>query len=332
MKYRKTYKRAITKLPQVKRFMRLVVESMGFNVGMMKSLEGKYYASLQAFEVDVVDKSGYNEAMKVQMLSNGTIDKITEDKLNSYFSKKGIRVPKVLTEFGQTAADIVNKGAREYANIDLKRAKAGQKPLIAVITKLNSTSESVAEAAVARREYILSYSDDEQHFLGLGRKGRERRAVRREDKQVRKLDKRRLKDEAKTRRVALRQGQQISDSGKAGGQTIAAGSVSPIQVDGSGGVESGGGGMPSGSGLNGILSGVSGMLGGTLGSIFGGGGAIPDNSDPYRYDDLGSEVGGALYGAEKEEKGLFKDGVGTNEILVLGLGGVLAIIAFKTLA
>lgn len=302
---RKNYRRAINRLPQVKRFMNQVVESMSYNVSMFNSLEGKYFASLQAFELDVLDKSGFNEAEKKRLLQNGKIDTVTMKKLDGFLKNKGIEIPSIMTEYGQISADIANKGAKEYAKLDNIRNKAGKSPLISVIARVKGTSEGVVNDMIDRRNYLLSHEDDVQHFLG--RKARDRRRERKADKRAYKLDKRRQRQDTRIARTEVKEASKTD-------RTAITGDVEQ------------GAGASIASGLGGA---VSGILGGGLGSIFAGGGAIPDPNDETRFMNEVTSTQAGLFGSEGGEGGLFSNGIGTKEIVALAGLSAVAFAIFK---
>ena len=301
---RENYRRAINRLPQVKRFMRQIVDEMGYNVSMFNTLEGKYFASLQAFELDVLDKSGFNESEKKRLLQNGKIDTVTMKKLDGFLEKKGIEIPSILTEYGQISADIANKGAKEYAKLDNIRNKAGKSPLISVVARVKGTGESIVNDLVDRRNYILSYEDNEQNFLG--RKARDRRRERKADKRQYKLDKRRQRQDTRIARTQVKEIAKTDRTGLTGEVEQSAGASVAQSVGGT----------------------VSGILGGGLGSIFSGGGAVPDPMDETRFalEDTRTQAG--LFGGEGEG-GLFQNGIGTKEMVALAGLGAVAYAIFK---
>jgi len=308
----------ISKLPEVMRFMDKVVEAFGYNVSMMRTLEGKYYATLQAFELDVLDKSGFSEKQKLQMLTDGKIDNTTMTKFDQYLAKMGINIPEAFLQLGQVAAEVVKKGQREYFEIDNRLYKKGLPPLITRIVKVKGTSEDLINDLIERRAYILDYVDDIEYFLGLGKKGRERRAIRREERHVRKLEKRQQKHDNKVLRIRERNAGRSDRRALATVSKVSGAQSNAAQILGNvdlGAIAGAVTGRPRGA--------VNGTLGGKLGNVFAGGGEFPNINIPDRLKDLPENVIGAILGGENRDR---DDNEKTLQNALLVGGGILGVI------
>ena len=311
------------KNPDVKRFVNRVIEELGYNVGYMRTLPGKYYATLQAFEVDVVDSNGFSQNQKLKMLENGSIDKITEQKLIEFLSKKGIEIPELLLEYGQVSADIVNIGREEYLVADQRRARAGKSPLITLIKPTTTTSEEVINAILERRNYILDYEDDQEYFLGLGKKGRERRRKRREDRHRRKIERRNNRTNRKIAKIEARNEGRL-DRTSVKQQAKALNNLG-TSLTGREGAKSGASNIISSIGQSGVI----GQLGGALGGLFGGGGAIPNQSDNTRFNGMNNNAINTLKDVDGVQDPKTIAGFDTNMLLVLGVGGAVIYMLMK---
>lgn len=245
--FEKNLVKKLAKQPDVIRFMRKVVLEMGYDVSKFSKLTTKYYASLQAFELDVIKNLGMSNEEVLRMLENGKVDSVTETKLVEFLRKNSIEIPKDLLVFDGLSTLLVQLGQHEYNLSDRNRRLKGLESNAQMLIG-GGVSDSVANAVKERRQYILDYRD-EQNFLRIGQavksfvqarqEGKEERKDNRTERRIQKIN---AKQSAKTERTQLR-----ADSR----------------------TETGG---------------VFGQVGGVLGNIFGGGGAIPQYEDPNLYN------------------------------------------------
>lgn len=291
------YFKSFEKIPEVMRFMDNIVKEMGYNVSMFKTLKGRYYASLQAFELESLKVLGKNYEAGLKAINDGTLDKRVSNSLKDFIVKRGISIPLEVKKYGGLSGMLANVGRNEYVKLDNARMKAGKSPLIFLVMRSKKDlNEKLTNTLMTRRDYLLSYKSKDRYFLGKvfnnikeniqeNRDERqERREERRENRNQRQIDKIEARQTARTDRASIR-----NQDGNLG-QNL----------------------------LN--------SAGGIFDSIFNGQGAIPSYNDPQRFENTSTSAENEmLMRAETPTTA----GMSTQNLgVALGAGALLLLIYF----